>query len=51
VATICGSGYRSSVAASLLQQRGYRDVASVLGGMGAWRQAGFETVREGDPQA
>jgi hydroxyacylglutathione hydrolase len=51
VATICGSGYRSSVAASLLQQRGYRDVVNVLGGMEAWRRAGLETVSEGDPQA
>jgi hydroxyacylglutathione hydrolase len=44
VATICGSGYRSSVAASLLQAHGYREVHNVLGGMTAWRveQLGLE---------
>jgi hydroxyacylglutathione hydrolase len=37
VAVICGSGFRSSVAASLLQARGHGDVSSVLGGMSAWQ--------------
>ena len=41
VATICGSGYRSSVSASLLLQHGHRDVTNVLGGMSAWKAAGF----------
>jgi hydroxyacylglutathione hydrolase len=36
IATICGSGYRSSVAAGLLQQQGFDDVRNVLGGMTAW---------------
>lgn len=40
IATICGSGYRSSVAASLLQRSG-REVVNVLGGMTAWSQAGL----------
>jgi hydroxyacylglutathione hydrolase len=40
LAVICGSGYRSSVAASLLQARGRRAV-TVPGGMGAWRAAGY----------
>lgn len=39
VAVVCGSGFRSSVAASLLQARGRTDVSSVLGGMAAWRAA------------
>jgi hydroxyacylglutathione hydrolase len=47
VATICGSGYRSSVAASLLQHRGYANVVNVLGGMTAWKKAGLPTVKEG----
>lgn len=42
VATVCGSGYRSSVAASLLASQG-RDVVNVLGGMTAWKQAGYPT--------
>ncbi|MDA0202528.1 MAG: rhodanese-like domain-containing protein, partial [Actinobacteria bacterium] len=32
----CAGGYRSSVAASLLRQRGFNDVSDVLGGYGAW---------------
>jgi hydroxyacylglutathione hydrolase len=44
VGVICGSGYRASVAASLLQHHGWRDVANVLGGMTAWQQADYETV-------
>jgi hydroxyacylglutathione hydrolase len=46
VALICGSGYRSSVAASLLMQKGFTNIANVLGGMSAWTRAGFETVSE-----
>ena len=38
VATICGSGYRSSVASSLLQRAGHSRVFNVLGGMQAWTQ-------------
>lgn len=39
VATICGSGYRSSIAASLLQREGAQQVSNVMGGMGAWLEA------------
>ena len=39
VAVICGSGYRSSVTASLLQQRGYDRLINITGGMGAWNEA------------
>ena len=35
----CAGGYRSSVAASLLRQRGFADVSDVLGGYGAWVEA------------
>ncbi|MGV2827459.1 rhodanese-like domain-containing protein [Myxosarcina sp. GI1(2024)] len=44
VALVCGSGYRSSVNASLLKHHGYQNVVNVLGGMSAWKQAGLETV-------
>jgi hydroxyacylglutathione hydrolase len=43
VATVCGSGYRSSVASSLLAAEG-RTVVNVLGGMAAWDNAGYPTV-------
>ena len=42
---ICASGYRSSIAASLLQQAGYRDVSWVSGGVGSWRAAGLPVER------
>ena len=35
----CAGGYRSSVAASLLRQRGFVDVSDILGGFGAWDDA------------
>ncbi len=36
VAVYCGSGYRSSVAASLLRRSGHRKVYNVIGGFTAW---------------
>ena len=41
VATICASGYRSSVAASLLRQAGFTDVSWVAGGVPTWEAAGL----------
>ncbi|MGA1220692.1 MAG: rhodanese-like domain-containing protein, partial [Ilumatobacteraceae bacterium] len=32
----CAGGYRSSVAASLLRQKGFSDVSDVIGGYTAW---------------
>ena len=40
IATICASGYRASVAASLLRQAGFTDVTSVENGTHAWRAQG-----------
>ena len=37
---ICGSGYRSAIAASLLARAGRDEVAHVVGGMDAYRSAG-----------
>ncbi len=37
VAVICQSGYRSSIAASLLARAGYEEVYNVVGGMNAWQ--------------
>ncbi len=45
VAVICGSGFRSSVATSLLVANG-RDAVTVVGGMTAWRAAGLPIVFE-----
>jgi len=41
VLLLCGSGQRSLLAAETLQRMGYRRVASVAGGMGAWKAAGL----------
>lgn len=43
---ICGSGYRSSVAASLLQADGRAGVLNVIGGMEAWKAAGFSVTAD-----
>lgn len=37
----CGGGYRSILAAANLIEMGYTRVASMVGGIKAWRQAGF----------
>lgn len=34
----CAGGYRSSVAASVLRQRGFVDVSDIVGGYGAWSE-------------
>jgi hydroxyacylglutathione hydrolase len=39
IAVICGSGYRSSIAGSLLRARGYTRVKNVVGGMTAFTEA------------
>lgn len=41
LAVVCSSGYRSSVAASLLARHGRKDIANVTGGMSAWKRAGL----------
>jgi rhodanese-related sulfurtransferase len=37
----CAGGYRSSVAASLLQRHGFTDVSEIAGGLAAWEAAGL----------
>jgi hydroxyacylglutathione hydrolase len=39
VLTVCGSGYRSSVAASLLRRHGHERVVNLTGGFAAWAAA------------
>jgi len=49
IATICASGYRASVAASLLRAAGFRRVAWVASGVPAWQAAGFP-IAYGQPE-
>src|SRR5687768_11989609 len=52
VVTQCQSGARSSIAASVLEQHGFKHVLNLNGGLAAWRAAGLPTVGEVDgPQA
>jgi hydroxyacylglutathione hydrolase len=44
----CAGGYRSSIAASLLQRRGFRDVREIAGGIAAWEAANLPVA---PPQA
>ena len=37
----CKGGYRSSIATSILQRAGFRDIANVIGGFDAWKAAGL----------
>jgi glyoxylase-like metal-dependent hydrolase (beta-lactamase superfamily II)/rhodanese-related sulfurtransferase len=39
IAIICGSGYRSGIAASLLLRGGYSGLTNVMGGMGAYQES------------
>lgn len=42
LATICASGYRSSIATGVLARHGLARVLNVLGGTAAWKNAGYE---------
>jgi rhodanese-related sulfurtransferase len=44
VAIICASGYRSSIATSLLEQQGFSRVTNVVGGMAAWKNANLNVA-------
>lgn len=41
IAIVCAAGYRSTVAASVLERAGFSSVINVTGGMNAWKQAGL----------
>ncbi len=43
---LCSSGYRSSIATSLLESHGFHTLKSVEGGMAAYSQAGYPTVEQ-----
>jgi hydroxyacylglutathione hydrolase len=38
MAVICGSGYRSSIAGSILRNAGFTHVENVMGGMSAYHE-------------
>jgi hydroxyacylglutathione hydrolase len=40
----CAGGYRSSIAASLLQRQGFTDVSELAGGMAAWEAAKLPVI-------
>jgi rhodanese-related sulfurtransferase len=40
---ICQSGYRSSLATSILENAGFKEIYNVTGGTKAWIDAGFDT--------
>ena len=40
---LCQSGYRSSLATSILENAGFREIYNVTGGTKAWMDAGLET--------
>lgn len=46
IAVICGTGYRSSVAASLMERAGFTRLANVIGGMDAWNAAGLPVTTQ-----
>ncbi|MDG2200270.1 MAG: MBL fold metallo-hydrolase [Phycisphaerales bacterium] len=46
IVTVCGGGYRSTIAASLLEKAGVEVVIDQLGGMAAWNRAGCSTTTE-----
>jgi hydroxyacylglutathione hydrolase len=48
VVVYCASGYRASLAASILQARGFTATANVPGSYQAWTAAGFPTVKPAD---
>lgn len=42
----CASGYRSSIAASLLQREGFENVFDLVGGIAAWKATDLPVVKE-----
>jgi len=46
VVAVCRSGVRSTTAAAILTGMGYTHVSNLKGGMLAWNEAGFESVRK-----
>jgi glyoxylase-like metal-dependent hydrolase (beta-lactamase superfamily II) len=45
IAVLCRTGYRSSIATSILRQAGIREVVNVTGGFDAWKAAGLQCAQ------
>ena len=45
VVVTCGTGYRSTMGASILARSGFDDVADLIGGMSAWAASGLTRAR------
>ena len=45
LAVHCAGGYRSTIACSILQRAGRRELVDVRGGMAGWQQSGLPTLR------
>ncbi len=41
IVVFCDAGYKTGTAASLLKRHGFDDVAELVGGIAAWKQAGY----------
>ncbi len=51
IAVHCKGGYRSTIACSLLQRAGFRNVTNVTGGFDAWQQAKLPVQKEAAVEA
>jgi hydroxyacylglutathione hydrolase len=40
----CAGGYRSAIAASILANHGWTEIADMVGGLAAWEKAGLDLV-------
>ncbi len=50
VATYCGSGYRASIAASILNRNGFEKVINIPGSWNAWTKAGLPVEKDSKQQ-
>jgi len=50
-ATYCASGYRASIAASLMQARGFQNVSNVPGSWSAWTALGYDVEKTEEANA
>jgi hydroxyacylglutathione hydrolase len=46
IAVICSAGNRSSIGASILERKGFKQLHNVLGGMTAWQALGYTTKKK-----
>jgi hydroxyacylglutathione hydrolase len=50
VVTYCATGYRATIAASMLQQEGFKEVSTMPGSWTAWKAAGLPVSKDGGEQ-